>query len=101
MTTMRTLIEIEMDTATANQAIADGTIEASMDKMMEMLKPEAAYFFARMGRRAALLVVDLPDEAAIVPTLEPAWLNLNADVTMTPCMNADELRTGLSRLNGS
>ncbi|MDH6575203.1 hypothetical protein [Kitasatospora sp. MAP5-34] len=95
---MRTLIEIELDTATANQAITDGTLETSMGKMLEALKPEAAYFFPRMGRRCALLVVDLPDEAAIVPTAEPAWLALNADVTMTPCMNADELRAGLARL---
>ncbi len=98
---MRTLIEIELDTATANQAITDGTLESNMGKMLDMLKPEAAYFFPRMGRRCALLVVDLPDEAAIVPTLEPAWLNLNADITMTPCMTADDLRTGLGRLAAS
>ncbi|WP_329570163.1 hypothetical protein [Kitasatospora sp. NBC_01266] len=45
-----------------------------------------------------LFVVDLADESAIVTTCEPFWQSLHAQVSLTPCMNAEELATGLGRL---
>ena len=51
----------------------------------------------RPPTRARARVVDLPDEASVVPVAEPLWSELNASVEMFPCMNADELRTGLGR----
>lgn len=44
------------------------------------------------------LVTDLPDGAAIPAALEPFWLRLDAHVEAFPCMNADELGQGISRL---
>lgn len=95
---MRTLIQVELDTDTANKMITGGEFSEGFDKMMEMLKPEAAYFHPRGGRRGMTLVVDLPNEASIVTTLEPFWTQLGADVDMCPCMNVDELRAGVGRL---
>ncbi|MEV6206662.1 hypothetical protein [Kitasatospora sp. NPDC051914] len=42
--------------------------------------------------------MDLADEASLITTVEPLWLQLGADVEVVPCVNADELRTGLNRL---
>ncbi|MFE6050318.1 hypothetical protein ACFQ6N_06170 [Kitasatospora sp. NPDC056446] len=95
---MRALLEVTLDTEASNKLIADGTVGPTLEGVMGQLKPEAAYFFARDGRRTMLFVVDVTDEPSVVTACEPFWLQLNADVRLTICMNADELREGLSRL---
>ena len=95
---MRTLLEVDLDTETANRLITDGTLPQVVEGILAALEPEAAYFHARDGHRAMTMVVDLADEASIPAVCEPFWHQLNARVTAHPCMNADELRTGLGRL---
>ncbi|MFE2721066.1 hypothetical protein [Kitasatospora sp. NPDC059327] len=96
---MRALLEITMDTETANRLIADGAVAEKFDRIMGDLKPEAAYFFARGGRRCQIVVIDVADEAALPSVCEPFWLEFNADVDVHLCMNADDLRVGLGRLD--
>ncbi|AUY48882.1 hypothetical protein [Streptomyces sp. CB01881] len=95
---MRALLEIEIDTATTNKLISDGEVAAKFERIMGDLKPEAAYFFARNGRRCQVIVVDLADEASLPSVCEPFWLEFNATVEVHVCMNAEELREGLGRL---
>jgi len=95
---MRTMLVVELDTEASSKAIADGTMSKSMDEVLGMLTPEAAYFYPRNGHRAMTLVVDMPDEASLVTMCEPFWTQLNAKVEVFSCMSADDLRTGLDRL---
>ncbi|MFD5435387.1 hypothetical protein ACFVVA_02995 [Kitasatospora sp. NPDC058048] len=97
---MRALLEVELDTATSNKLITDGTIGEGIQQTLAQLKPEAAYFLSRNGHRAMIFVVDIADEASIPSLAEPFWLQLNATVDIRPCMNADELMEGLKRLGG-
>ncbi|MFJ9695199.1 hypothetical protein [Kitasatospora sp. NPDC101183] len=94
---MRALLEVTLDTQTSNKLITDGAIRPLFEQIMGQLKPEAAYFFNRGGRRAMVLVTDVPDEAALVATCEPFWLQLGAEVDVHLCMNAEELAEGLAR----
>ncbi|MFG2818260.1 hypothetical protein ACGFX4_02430 [Kitasatospora sp. NPDC048365] len=96
---MRMMIHGEMDTATSNQLLATGKVPEIMGKVMDALKPEAAYFYPFGGRRAFTLVCDLGQESDLVALVEPFWAELGADVTVTPCMTADELRAGLAALS--
>ncbi|PYC76781.1 hypothetical protein C7C46_21605 [Streptomyces tateyamensis] len=95
---MRTLLQVELDTEASNKLISNGELQQTMGELMGTLKPEAAYFYAMNGHRAMTLVVDLPDESSIVTACEPFWLTLQARVTAVPCMNADDLTSGLGRL---
>ncbi|MFG3051694.1 hypothetical protein ACGFZP_12205 [Kitasatospora sp. NPDC048239] len=95
---MRALLEITLDTATTNRLIADGAVAGIFDRLMDDLKPEAAYFFSRNGRRSQIIVVDVPDEAALPGICEPFWLEFNADVDVHLCMDPAQLREGLGRL---
>lgn len=95
---MRALLEIELDTPTANRAVADGAIMARFNQIMADLKPEAAYAFPRNALRCQIVVVDVADEAAVVAICEPFWLEFNAHIDMHVCMNADDLRVGLGRV---
>jgi len=55
---------------------------------------EAAYFYPENGLRTALFVFDLAGSDQLPPTVEPLFRNLNAAVTLTPVMNADDLQRG-------
>ncbi|MER5866386.1 hypothetical protein [Kitasatospora sp. NPDC002040] len=96
---MRTLIQVEFDTATANRQIADGSMPKALMQFMGAVKPEAAYFAPTNGHRCAYLFADLAEESSLVTLLEPFW-EMNAHVTVTPCMNADDLAKGLGALSG-
>ncbi|WP_030233972.1 hypothetical protein [Streptomyces sp. NRRL S-350] len=95
---MRALLEIELDTEAGNKAIAEGKMAEGIQQALAQLKPEASYYFSRNGRRAMIAVIDVADEASIPSIAEPFWLQLNASVDIHPCMNADELKEGLRRL---
>lgn len=95
---MRTMLLVELDTEASSKSIADGSMSASMEELLGMLKPEAAYFYPHNGHRAMTLVVDMPDEASLVTMCEPFWTQLNAKVEAFMCMSAEDLRTGLQRL---
>ncbi|MEU1282956.1 hypothetical protein [Kitasatospora sp. NPDC005856] len=95
---MRALLEVELDTATSNKLISDGAMAEGIQQVLAQLKPEAAYFLTRNGRRGMVMVVDVADEASLPSIAEPFWDRLNATVDLHICMNADELAEGLKRL---
>jgi len=95
---MRLMLLVEIDTDAGNRAIEEHRMEKVMEEVLGQLRPEAAYFYPRGGKRALTLVVDAADDASIPSLVEPFWLHLNANVEVIPCMNAEDLRTGLGRL---
>jgi hypothetical protein len=95
---MRVLLNVEIDTMKGNEVIEAGRMGDVMQGILGKLKPEASYFYARNGNRAFTLVVDAPDNASLPSLAEPFWVQLGARVEATPCMNAEELAEGLSRL---
>jgi len=97
---MRMMLKFTLPVESSNTAIKDGTVVRTLDAIMAKLKPEAAYFAAIEGKRAALIFFDMADPSQIVETCEPLFLNLNASIEFTPVMNADDLRAGLSRAMG-
>lgn len=92
---MRTLVTIEMDTEAGNKAAASGEIQKVMATLFDELKPEAAYFAARDGHRAAYIVFDMTDASQIPVIAEPLFQKLSAKVSFAPVMNIDDLRKGL------
>lgn len=94
---MRMLLTARLDTKTANQSVADGTLGKEMQGIMEQLKPEAAYFTASEGDRTCILVFDLADSSGIPAAAEP-FLQAGAKVTLSPVMNAEDMQKGLASL---
>ncbi|AZM76506.1 hypothetical protein NC239_17410 [Streptomyces sp. G3] len=95
---MRVLLRATLDTEKANEAIRSGKLPEVISRTLDQLKPEAAYFGPVGGRRTALLVFDMQDSSELPPTGEPFFTELNAEVEVSPIMNADDLRKGLSQL---
>ncbi len=95
---MRTMLRVTMPVESGNRAIKDGSIERVIQTTMDRLRPEAAYFYPENGRRAFLMVFDLKNPSDIPSIVEPLFLELGADATMTPVMNAEDLKKGLSSI---
>jgi hypothetical protein len=89
------MLRITMDVEAGNRAFADGSLQRTIQGLMERLKPESAYFFPDEGKRSAQFVFDLQDTAQIPALVEPLFSGLNAEVRLTPVMNAEDLRKGL------
>jgi hypothetical protein len=95
---MRVLLKATMDTEKGNEAIRNGTLAKLVQESMEQIKPEAAYFTSDHGRRTAYIVFDMQDSSQMPVISEPFFLNLDAEVTLTPVMNMEDVQKGLSQL---
>jgi hypothetical protein len=93
---MRTMLRISMPVEAGNRAVTEGTLPLTFQSLTERLKPEAAYFFPEDGRRSALFVFDMQDASQIPAIVEPLFMGMQAAVTLTPVMNAEDLRKGLA-----
>ncbi|MEU6140034.1 hypothetical protein ABZ848_06680 [Streptomyces sp. NPDC047081] len=95
---MRVLLKASLNTEKANEVIRSGKMPQLMQEALENIKPEAAYFTLDHGVRTAYLVFDLKDSSQMPPIGEPFFMDLDAEIDMTPVMNPEDLQKGLSQL---
>lgn len=96
---MRFVMHISLPLEKFNAAVRDGSVGAKMGRILEDLKPEAAYFTAKDGKRGGVLVVDLKDVSEIPRYAEPWFLLFDASVEFHPTMTpADLQKAGLEEL---
>jgi hypothetical protein len=93
---MRMMMQIAIPVEAGNQAARTGAFGASFQKMLEALKPEAAYFTTgTSGERGGFIVFDMKDTSQIPAIAEPFFLAFNARVTFSPVMNAQDLTNSI------
>jgi hypothetical protein len=95
---MRMMLHAVIDTEAGNEAIRNGSIAKMVEQMVQQLHPEAVYFPAGSGQRSCIAVFDMADPSQIPAIAEPLFLGGKAKVTLTPCMNLDDLQKGLAQL---
>jgi hypothetical protein len=95
---MRTFVKIQLPVQRGSKSIQDGSLPKIIGDFMERAKPEAAYFGVEAGQRTGFFVVDVKDSSELPPLLEPLFIGLDAAIELTPVMNGEELKQGLSRL---
>jgi hypothetical protein len=93
---MRVMARVSIPVEAGNKGIRDGSLPRVMQQAAERWKPEAAYFTTFDGRRTAFFVFDMTDSSAIPPFAEPFFMELDAEVQISPVMNTDDLQKGLS-----
>lgn len=94
---MRMLLKVQMPTQAGNDAVTDGSLPEIMASSIEALKAEAVYFLAEDGMRTALIFCEMTDSSDIPPAAEPLFHRLGAQLTLTPCMTAQEMQSGVAR----
>ncbi len=89
---MRMMMQFTIPVEAGNEAASTGAFGPSFQKILETLKPEAAYFGAGgSGERGGYIVFDMKDTSEIPGIAEPFFLAFNARVTIFPVMNAQDL----------
>jgi len=84
---------------TFNAAVKDGTAGAKLSRLVEVNKPEAAYFTDHNGQRGAVFIIELTDASKIPSLAEPWFLTFKADVEFRIVMSpADLQRAGLEEI---
>jgi hypothetical protein len=85
---MKMLMHVVIPEEPFNALVRAGTAGKTLQKILETIKPQAAYFTEEDGHRGAILVVDLKDASGIPALAEPFYLSFKAmckfRVFMTP-----------------
>jgi len=89
---MRMLMQISIPVDAGNKAARIGAFGEPFKKILDAMKPEAAYFTATAtGERGGFIVFDMKDTSQIPAVAEPFFLAYNARVKFFPVMNAQDL----------
>lgn len=88
---MRMLLHAIFPIEPFNSAVRDGSAGKKIQKIMEELKPEAAYFGEYDGKRSAYLIVNVADPSKIPSFAEPFFLMFHAECKFRPVMTAEDL----------
>jgi hypothetical protein len=95
---MRMMATVRIPVATGSRTIKDGTLPQVIQKTLEHLKPECAYFVIENGKRTMRAVFEMRNEGDMVPAFEPAMMQLDAEIELTPCMTAEDLKSGFQAM---
>jgi hypothetical protein len=92
---MRVIVRAIFPTEAGNQAVSDPNLIKNIQGFIENNKAEAAYFTTINGERSLNFVIDMPS-ADMMPTVAEPFFRMGARVEMSPAMNFEELKKGLS-----
>ena len=96
---MRMLLEVNFPHRPFNEAVRNGTVGPTMERILKETKPEAVYFTERNGRRGATMIVHVNDPSEVPSYAEPWFLSFEADCHFRIVMGPEELaRAGLEEL---
>jgi hypothetical protein len=96
---MRFVMQLSFPLEKFNKAVLDGSIGEKMARILDEIKPEAAYFCADDGKRGGFLIIDMKDTAEMPKLAEPWFLSFDANVKFLPAMTPSDLqKSGLDKI---
>jgi len=88
---MRMMMLVQCPIEPFNSLVRNGTAGSKMMKILDEIKPEAAYFGEREGKRGGILIVEVAKPPDVPRLAEPWFLNFNAEVEFRVIMSPEDL----------
>src|SRR5580693_8980056 len=88
---MRMMMTVEFPIEPFNTLVRNATAGSKMMKILDELKPEAAYFGEQHGKRGGFLIVDVAKPSDVPKLAEPWFLNFHAEVRFRVVMTPEDL----------
>jgi len=96
---MRMLMHVQFPPEPFNSDVRDGSAGPKIQKILEAIRPEAAYFSEHHGRRGGTFVVNVNSPSDVPMLAEPFFLTFNAEVEFRIAMTPEDLaHAGLDAL---
>jgi hypothetical protein len=92
---MRFLIRAKIPTEDGNKMVQDPNFLEKLEKYINKVKAEAAYFFEADGDRVAAFIVDIQSADQIPVLTEPLFSGMGANVELHPVMSIEDLKKGI------
>jgi len=88
---MRMMMLVQCPIEPFNTMVRNGTAGQKMKQILDDIKPEAAYFGEREGKRGGVLIVNVDNPSDVPRLAEPWFLTFNAEVEFRVCMLPQDL----------
>jgi hypothetical protein len=96
---MKMLVHAIIPNEPFNSAVRNGTVGATIKKILDDIKPEAVYFTEFGGKRGVIMIVDVADSSKVPGVSEPFFLAFNAEVNFHIVMSPEDLaKAGLDKI---
>lgn len=96
---MKMLLMVEFPHEPFNSYVRDGKVGEIIRRILESIKPEAAYFTEQDGMRTGIFLIDVQDSSEIPAFAEPFFLNFEASCKFRLAMSPEDLqKAGLEAL---
>ena len=96
---MKMLLTAEFPHVPFNALVKSGKVGEIMGRILDTIKPEAAYFTEQEGKRCGIFVIDVHAPSDVPSFAEPFFLNFQANCKFRILMGAEDLKkAGLEKL---